>query len=395
MPTVIRANIGFQSELDFTETGFFSGWRIHLDYIYSRYRNPLTIVDLSQTPDFREGLNGFTIDGRPIYAAIDPSVAGCNAQLVSVGAPPVWQNVTAACFNTQRDDELMLTNQDGYDSHIASIILSKNVRRGIFTAGGNSYFTLGYAYTDSQDRRNMFSSTAGSNFDSTAAFDRQNPDVSRGFYGSRHNLTFSGSFREEFFEDLATRFGFTFVARSGRPYSLTFAGGGIFNDTASGNDNALVYLPTGPNDPNVSPQSDPAAVATLANFANSLDCARPYIGQSIPRNTCSNDWYFDLDLRFSQELPGPGRLFSGGSFRDTIQLYVMFDNFLNFLDESWNVQRRRNFAGLQEVASLGGIDAQGRYIIDGFLGRNNFASDNFINVSSSVWRIKVGVGYEF
>jgi hypothetical protein len=360
------------------------------------------VVDLSQTPDIRRGLNGFTIDGRPIYAAIDPSVAGCNAVLLSAGAPPVWENVSAACFNTQRDDEIMLTNQDGFDSHIASVILNKNFERGLFTTGGRSYFTIGYAYTDAGDRRNMFNSTATSNFDLTAAFDRQNPDVSRGFYSSRHNITFSGNLREEFFEDLATRFGFTFVARSGRPYSLTFGGGGVFADSASGNDNALVYLPSGPSDPNVSPLSDPAAVQRLFDFASSLDCARSYLGRSIPRNTCSNDWYFDLDLRFSQDLPGPGRLLGVGGVRDTIQLYVMFDNFLNFLDEGWNIQRRRNFAGLQDVANVGGIDAQGRYIINGAPqlvpgadGLTQYDRDNFINVSSSVWRIKLGISYEF
>jgi len=413
MPTVIRANLGFQTELDFSDTGFFSGWRLNLDYIYSRYRNPYTIVDLSQTPDPSRGLNGFTIDGRPIYRAIDPSVAGCNATLVDINPAPVWQGVTAPCFNTTRDDELMLTNAGPYSSHIASFILSKNFEGGILTSGGSSYFTLGYAFTDSRDRRNMFNSTAGSNFDLTAAFDRQNPDVSRGFYGSRHNLTFSGSFAEQFFEDLDTRFGFTFVARSGRPYSLTSTGGGVFNDSVSGNGNALIYLPTGPGDPNVSPNSNAAAVQQLADFANGLKCARPFIGRSIERNTCSNDWYYDLDLSFSQELPGLARIFGFGGVRDTIRLYAMFDNFLNFLDSGWNIQRRRNFAGLQEVATITGVDAQGRYIISSAApivvddncandnptsptcGTSQFDRDNFINVSGSVWRIKVGISYEF
>ena len=58
------------------------------------------------------------------------------------------------------------------------------------------------------------------------------------------------------------------------------------------------------------------------------------------------------------------------------------------------MQRRRNFAGLQEVAEIDGVDAQGRYIISGFLD-DRFEEDNFINTSSSVWRIKVGVSYEF
>ena len=76
----------------------------------------------------------------------------------------------------------------------------------------------------------------------------------------------------------------------------------------------------------------------------------------------------------------------------------MFDNFLNFIDDSWNVQRRHNFAGLQEVASLnedGGIDSEGRYVISEFLGEEAYDEDNFINVSSSVWRIKFGLSYDF
>jgi hypothetical protein len=401
LPTVLRANLGFQTELNFTDAGFFHGWRLNLDYIYSRYRNPYTIVDLSQTPDIRRGLTGFTIDGRPIYAAIDPTVAGCDAVLTDITPTPIWTGVTAACFSTSRDDELMLTNAGAYTSHIASFILSKNFEGGLFTSGGSSYFTIGYAYTDARDRRNMFNSTAGSNYDLTAAFDRQNPDVSRGFYGSRHNFTFSGSFAEQFLTDLDTRLGFTFVARSGRPYSLTFTGGGVFNDSASGNNNALVYLPTGTSDPNIAPVgtgagfSNAAAVQGLFDYANSLACARRFIGRTIDRNTCSNRWYFDLDLNFSQELPGPGRLFGVGGMRDSIRVYAMFDNFLNFLDDSWNLQRRRNFAGLQEIATVSGIDAQGRYIITGFEGVNNINADEFINVSGSVWRIKVGIAYDF
>jgi outer membrane receptor protein involved in Fe transport len=407
MPTVFRANLGFQSELDFAEEGFFSNWRVNLDYIYSYYRDPFTIVDLSQTFDLTRATSspfgaGFTIDGRPIYAAIDPTRPGCDAQLASGGSPPRWfnvSNVAGVCFGTSRDDELMLTNSKGYRSHIASVILSKNFDQGIFTPEGNVFFTAGYSYTNSQDRRNMFNSTAGSNYDQTAAFDRQNPDASRGFYESRHNFTLSTTFREEFFSDLATTFGFTFIARSGRPYSLTFNGGGVFNDSASGNNNALIYLPTGVNDPNIAPTSNMTAVQQLADFARSLDCAKDYIGESIDRNTCTNDWYYDLDLRFSQELPGLSRLTGVGGARDKFTIYAMFDNFLNFLDKDWNVQRRRNFAGLQVIGNTSGVNTAGQYIITALPGgqtpAERFAADEFINISSSVWRVKVGVSYEF
>lgn len=398
MPSVLRANIGFTSELNFAPSGFFSGWNLNLDYIYSKYRNPFTIVDLSQTPNITKGINGYTIDGRPIYASIDPNAANCPAELVGLNPGPVYSGVTAGCFSpaTSRDDELQLTNSAGYRSHNASIILSKTFDGGLFTANGSVDFNLGYAYTDSQDRRSMYNSTAGSNYDLVAAFDRNNPAAARGFYESRHNISTRLAFREEFFEDLSTRFAISFIARSGRPYSLTFTGGGIFNDSASGFENALAYLPRGLNavDPNVSPNStiSAAQMQSLVDYINSNGCAKKHIGTTVPRNTCTNNWYFDMDLSFSQELPGPGRLFGRN---DKIKLYATMDNFLNFLDQDWNVQKRRNFAGLQDIAQVSGVDAQGRYVFTGFNGLDNIAGDNQINVSSSVWRLKIGVSYEF
>jgi outer membrane receptor for ferrienterochelin and colicin len=394
IPTVLRLNAGFSSQLNFADSGFFSGWNVNLDYIYSKFSNPFTVVDLAQTVDTRLGANGFTVDGRPILRAIDPTVAGCNAVLVSADPAPVYSGVNAACFNTGRDDELALANSDGFRSHNASFILSKNFDGGLFTDGGSTFFSLGYAYTDSQDRRNLYNSTAGSNYDLTAAFDRNNPAASRGFYESRHNITLGTNFSNEFVDDYATSFGFTFIARSGRPYSLTFTGGSVFNDSASGNDNALLYIPTGVNDPNLSPMSNAGAVAGFVDFIGQLDCAQGFEGRTIDRNTCTNDWYYDLDLTFSQELPGPGRLFG---VEDKLRLYATFDNFLNFLDQDWNVQNRRNFAGLQDVAGLSaaGVDSQGRYIINSFIGEESFDTDNGINVTSSVWRLKVGVSYEF
>ena len=72
--------------------------------------------------------------------------------------------------------------------------------------------------------------------------------------------------------------GITFVARSGRPYSLTFRGGGVFNDSVSGNDNALAYIPTGTSDVNISPSSNMQAVADLAEAGGGLDLVEPSSG---------------------------------------------------------------------------------------------------------------------
>jgi opacity protein-like surface antigen len=389
VPTAVRANIGFATNIG-TESGFFSNWKLNLDYIYSRFNDTLNFVDLSQTPNITRGLNGFTVDGRPIYAAIDPNdpdAAGCNATLdYSGGTPPVWQGVTAQCFNRiGRDDEIQLTNGPSYESHVASIILSKRFQGGLFTDGGSFNVNLGYAWTDSENNRNNGSSTATSSYDITAAFDRQNPAVSTSNYEVRHNITATFNLREEFIDGYDTSFGIFFRARSGLPYSLTFDGSGVFNDSASGSDNALLYVPTGVNDPNLSPSSDAGAVQSLIDYVAASGCDYTP-GASIERNTCNNDWHFDMDLRFSQELPFIGKL--TGIAQDKVTLFADFQNFLNLLDEDWNVLRRRpEFVDVVDA----GVDSQGRYIITGFAPDDQ----NFIAPGPSAWRIQIGARYEF
>lgn len=389
MPTVWRVNLGISTDLG-TESGFFSNWHLDTDFIYSKFVNPVDFVDLSQVVNTAAGLNGFTVDGRPIYAAIDPTQAGCDAVLVGQGGiPPTYNNVTSACFGTSRDDEIQLTNGKSYESKIFSAILSKNWPQGIFTSGGSVRFNLGYAWTDAENNRYNNSSTATSSFDIVAAYDRQNVDVATSEYQTRHNLTAAINFKEKFFGDYATSLGAIFVARSGRPYSITWdniSSNGVLNDGASGDFNSLLYVPTGIGDPNVV-YTNATAEAELDDYINANSCVAKYRGSVLPRNSCRNNWFYDLDLRFSQELPGPMSAF--GLKQDKIKMFVDFDNFLNLVDSGSNVFRR--FGYTESVIRAGSIDSQGRYVYDRFTGPR----DAVIQSSSSLWKIQLGVSYEF
>ncbi len=398
MPTVWRANLGVSTTFG-AESGFFSDWNLNLDFIYSKFQNPVDFVDLSQVVNTALGLNGYTVDGRPIYRAIDPTRTGCAAVLQNQGgSPPVWTGVTSACFGTSRDDEIQLTNGNSYESKIASAILSKTWRNGIFTEGGRIRFNLGYAYTDSENNRNNNSSTATSSFDIVAAADRQSVDVARSEYSSKHNLTLGLNMREEFFGDYATSFGFMFVARSGRPFSVVWdnAPSEVLNDSASGDFNSLMYIPTGVGDPNVV-IGDAAFATALDNFISETPCINKYRGQSLPRNSCSNPWFYDLDLRFSQELPGPMKAF--GVKDDKFRLFVDFDNFLNLLDSGSNVFKRYSYT--EALVRAAAIDSQGRYVYSPVTAQYNATAgttgfrDPFVQSSSSLWKIQLGVSYEF
>ncbi|QZD93598.1 TonB-dependent receptor [Qipengyuania xiapuensis] len=384
VPTVVRANLGFASDIG-TDTGFFSGWRLNLDYIYSRFNDTLNFVDLVQAPNPDEGLNGYTIDGRPIYDALDINRSGCNATLVGTGGtPPVYDNLTGDCFGTRLDDFIQLTNGPSYESHIASMLLSKRFDGGIITDGGSVNVRFGYAFTDSSNNRDVASSTATSSYDRTAAFDRQNPAVSTSNFETRHNITAAISFREKFFGDYATQLGLFFRARSGRPYSLVFDGGSVFNDSASGSDNALLYVPSGVNDPYLSPQSDPTAVQELIDYVNASGCEFTP-GASIERNTCRNPWSYDLDMRISQELPFFGKL--TGLVDDRLEIFADFDNVLNMIDSKAN----RVIFNFDIPTSFADYDDEGRYIIDNF----NPDDEQSISISGSAWKIQVGARYEF
>ncbi|MDG5488600.1 TonB-dependent receptor [Sphingomonas sp. BGYR3] len=385
IPTVLRANLGFATRIG-TASGLFSDWNLNLDYIYSKFRNPASFVDLAQVVRTTSGLNGFTVDGRPIYASIDPTVAGCTAVLQNQGGtPPTYTNINAPCFNTQRDDEIQLTNSAGFESHAASVILSKRFDSGLFTAGGTTRFNLGYAFTDAEQRRFNNATTAGSSFDGATLFDRQDPERQRSSYASKHNITLGLNFREQFFDEYDTSFGFVFVGRSGRPYSYVFANGGVFADSVSGTFNNPIYVPTGVSDPNVAPTSNAAAVAAYDQFISGNDCVSKYRGRTMPANVCENDWFFDLDLRFSQELPGPANFFG---VKDRFTLFADFDNFLNLIDSNWNISRTvGNNVGVIDS----GVDAQGRYVLTNFSNREN----NLVSTSPSLWRIQLGVRYGF
>ncbi len=395
IPTVLRANVGIDTMLG-ADSGFFSNWNLKLDYIYSHFRDTLAINDLVQIPDIRAGLNGFAVDGRPVIAPIDPLNDGCNAQLVGKGGvPPTYTGVTEDCYGTRLDDFNQLTNGPSFDSHVASASLSKQFNGGIFTDEGSVGISFGYAYTDSKNTRNIFGATANGNFEDTAAFDFQDPAVSTSNFETKHRFTVAASFNEQFFGDYDTELGVFFSARSGRPFSLTFSGDG-FQDSTSGDRNALLYIPTGPNDPNISPNSTATAqdITDLVNFVDSLNCDYTP-GRTIRRNSCNNDWVYDMDLRFSQELPGPGRLFG---VNDKLKLFADFDNFLNFLDSDWNIFRNRDDEdGLVDLIDSDGVDDAGRYIftdvnrgVDG-----NIDAQERLGFTNSVYRIQIGIRYEF
>jgi len=118
-------------------------------------------------------------------------------------------------------------------------------------------------------------------------------------------------------------------------------------------------------------------------------------GETILRNTCRNDWHYDMDLRISQEIPFIGSL--TGIKEDRVEIFADFANFLNLLDSGANILRSRGgFNGLVSVVD-GAIDDDGRYDFQYDNNQDQLTPDdqNFIAINPSAWRIQIGARYEF
>jgi len=397
LATIIRSNAGLTWNTDFegVAKGFFDDWQVDLDYIHTQFRNPYTFVDLSQTINTSLAFGGIARDGRPVFAAIDPTRPGCNATLVGTGGNnPQYINVSTTpgvCFGTGRDDEIQLTNAPGYFSQAASVVLSKDweYTAPLLGTAGSARFSVGYAWTDSNSRRDLTSAQSTSNFDASALVDRQNPSVATSGFETRHNITARLNLRNEFIKDYSTSLGLFFNAQSGRPYSYVFNGGGDFADSASGTNNALLYVPTGINDPVVTQTAaSQAAVQSLLDFiANDerASCIRGVSGAIVRRNSCQNDWFLDLDLRFQQELPVPGTFLD-----DRLVFFVDVDNVMNLITDEANLRRLVNTT--IPIVDVAVDSATGSLTYSGF-NANRF--NERIDTPASVWALQVGVRFEF
>ncbi len=386
LPSLLRFNVGFSHFTNFSGGGgFFDDWNVQVDYIRSKRRNAPDFVNLALTPT-----GEIAPDGRPILNAINPLLAGCDAVFQGIRQGFTGSDLTSsgACDSGSDDEDILLTNvagKNGY-SQTASIALSKEFEYTIGNVPGSFNFSFGYAYTQSKDVNPSTSSTASSNFEEVALVTPNLPTLANTQFVNNHNITIAARFAQEFIENYPTRFNIFFNAQSGRRFSYVWDEDidGILGDS---DDEArrLVYVPTGPMDPviDTSLLSADEAAAYFA-FLDSSGLS-DYAGGFAPRNAFKDPWFKDMDIRFSQDLPG----FFGS---DRFQVFVDVENFLNLIDDGMNVFERRDFSNVAEGVELIDIDSisGGRYVLTDFKDPENITLTN-----PSVWAVQFGVRYEF
>ncbi len=316
-------------------------------------------------------------DGRPVYFQGDKSVPGCEEDpLANVGG-----------CRRQFTSDFILGNVEGDDAESLSLsaTLSKEYDWGLS-------WTFGYAYTESEDVSPMTSSVAFSNWVLAGVADYNNPDLATSNYEIPHRFILRMSYKKEIFGDNTTRISLFGQSNEGRPYSFTFDDQEMFISQGfffGSDDRSLLYMPTGPSDPNVvfDPGFDQAAFFDFA-AANGLT---GYGGQIVPRNSANSDWWTKFDLRVSQELPGFGE-------EHHANVYFTIENLSNLLNDDWGVLYERGFPRTAPIVEASLVDTAGT---PNDFSDDQYSFDNFIpqgqsrSSTASLWSIRVGFNYNF
>ncbi|NVE95665.1 TonB-dependent receptor [Altererythrobacter lutimaris] len=372
IPTFLRANLGLDHE-------FNNGWRFMVDYLYSKSYDPLFVQDLTLAQ------TGTAPDGRPLYRQVDFLDPDCAT------TPGDSDELSPTFCASRPTSDYLLTNGKGGRGHVISTSLSNRWSQEAGPLGIGGSVLLAYSFQDVTEIQPLTSSRAVSNFGNFSKADVNNPLASTANASRKHNAVFRLNLEKDIFGDNETQFTFFLKYRTGQPFSYNYetssfpcsdpdAGRNPFGDSRCFEDRVLLYVPT-LNDPNVvfaSPDVEADFNAFVADFG-----LEEFRGQILDRNQFRSSDYWDLDLRFTQELPG---FFD----RDRFRLILDVENALNLIDSSWNTLEQIGFEYNLPVVDTTINDA-GQYVYERVRSPNTERFSTF----PSVWQIQVGITYDF
>lgn len=310
---------------------FDNGYQVDVDYLHTELVDSAYYVDVSQD------IVGTTLAGGPIYRYV------------------------------RGRDNFMLTNSSfDASADILSVLAMKRWDNG-FDA------SLGYAYTDGDDISPMTSAVAGSNFDNTALIDINNPRPGRSNYVVPHRFSLRASYGREFFEGLDTRFTLYAVAQSGQPQSFAMSGSDLEGDGFFGRH--LVYVPTGPSDPNVV-FADGFPTQAFFDWVN-REGFRPGF---VPRNDTFAKWSNRVDIGVHQDFPV-------GKFDGRV--FAKVYNLGNLINNDWGKVYDAVFFTPRVIDAS--VNAAGQYVYEDF----NERSVTDLLEARSLWQARIGLEFRF
>jgi outer membrane receptor for ferrienterochelin and colicin len=343
----------------------FAGVTLKLNYIYSKTNEGVEWIDLRRNlasiPNNQP--IGETQDGRELYST---------------------------SFDTARGYDMLLTNSNQGFGHVATASLEKVWSWGLTFIGT-------FAYEHVEDTTPANSSRSVSNYDNVAVIDPNNSQLALSDYNRDFRFTLSAIFRRSLVYDISgserwkklkTTIGMFAEARSGQPYSWTFGDnnfgrtlGQIFGEDSSiaSHDQELFFVPKNDSDVilnGITPQQ-------FDQFLQQTGLDK-YRGQIAPRNAFESPWFNHVDMRFSQDLPNP---ING----HRTQIVLDITNVGNLLNSSWGRLETAPFPFANPAVSVAVDPATHKYIYSNLSSPNTYLIDPI----SSVWRIAIGLTYDF
>jgi hypothetical protein len=210
------------------------------------------------------------------------------------------------------------------------------------------------------------SSTASSNYGNNFIVNPNENVASPSNYSIPRRVLASLNWQHRFFGDYATSASILYDGHNAAPYSWSFG-----NDANGDNlTNDLVFIPE-PGQVEFRTGTTQAKVDQFYDYIQRNDYLKDHRGGIAGRNGDRAGWINQIDLSFSQEIPG---IFKGNKGIIKLDLY----NFTNLLDKHWGIEKRVNFPGGRALADYYGVNpATGKYIYD--IGGSNYtdASGNY------------------
>ncbi|HET6432139.1 TonB-dependent receptor [Dyella sp.] len=320
LPSVWKFSLGFDKELPWW------GLIATADYEHIKVRDAIWYQNLNLGAP-----TGVLPDGRFSYAQ-DPTVDPRSTTSRYL-ANPAFSDSMVNLANTSRGsaDSLALSLKKPFSTDWSGMV--------------------GFTWSRSTEVNPGTSSVARSNYVNNYVVN-PNENVASPSNSSIPRRVIAGlNWQHRFFGNYATSASIFYDGHSASPYSWTFG-----NDAnGDGFTNDLVYIPN-QGDVVFKNGTDEKLIQQFYSFISKNDYLKNHQGGAAGRNGDRAGWLNQIDLSFSQEIPG---IFKGNKGQIKLDVY----NFTNLLNKHWGIEKRANFPGYRALADFYGTQ-DGKYVYD-------------------------------
>ncbi len=211
---------------------------------------------------------------------------------------------------------------------------------------------IGFTWSRATEVNPGTSSVARSNYTNNYITNPNENKASPSNYSIPRRVIAGLNWQHRFFGEYTTSASIFYDGHNAAPYSWAFGndanGDGVTND--------LVYIPE-PGQVAFRAGTSQQKIDQFYAYIQKNDYLKDHQGAIAGRNGDRAGWINQIDLSFSQEIPG---IFKGNKGIIKLDVY----NFTNLLNKKWGIEKRVGFPGGRALADYYGVNANGQYIYD-------------------------------